>query len=282
MSDTTISLSGVPVTSPDASDMRLAMLIWGDAGCGKTTLASTAPGNKLFIMFDPDGALSLSDRADVQVLDLSDRNYRTVIGEFRKEDPFTLARFLNDNPQLNTVVVDSVTTLAYMALQEAVSAEPNRKSTMEQPGMNGYTWRNASVLRVCNTLMLITKRLNRNIVFLTHEGSADRDSEGRILSITMALSEGTANQVGLRLNEVWWMKDNNGIREISIRPCQLRKPMKSRLFLGDKTTFTWHFNPETLVGEGIADWFHAWQEHGKKIPLPTHGKSLTTKGGAKK
>jgi hypothetical protein len=170
-----------------------------------------------------------------------------------------------------------------MALQEAVTAAPNKKSTMEAPGINGYAWRNATILRICTTMMQITKRLNRNILFLTHENAPERDLEGRVTSITMALSEGTANQVGLRLNEVWWMKDNNGSREISIRPCQLRKPMKSRLFIGDKTTFTWHYNPETLIGEGIADWFHAWQHNGgKKIPLPTVAIHARSKGGVKK
>jgi hypothetical protein len=285
MSDAPTLLAGVPVTTPDASDMRLAMLIWSDAGVGKTTLAATAPGNKLFVMFDPDGALSLSDRADVRVLDLSDRNHVMVMGEFRKDDPFQLTRYLTANPDIETVVIDSVTTLAYAALREAVGHAQNKNSTMESPGINGYAWRNATVLRACTSVMTVTKRLGRNVIFLTHEAAPDRDTEGRIVSITMALSEGTANQVGLRLNEVWWMQDTNGVREISVRPCKQRKPMKSRLFLteGNKTTFTWHYNPETLIGEGIADWFHMWQANaGKKIPLPAAPVVTKSKGGMKK
>jgi len=275
------TLGGVPITVPSAQDMRLAMLLWGDAGCGKTTLAATAPGRKLFIMFDPDGALSLSVRDDISVLDLSDRNYLTVMGEFRKDDPFTLGRFLAAQPDIDTVVVDSMTTLAYMALLEAVSR--GKSSTIEQPGMNGYTWRNAVVLRAATSIMQITKRLDRNVIFITHEGSADRDTEGRVISVTMALSEGVANQVGLRLNEVWWMRDTDGKRFIAVRPCRQHKPMKSRLFDAPQMEFEWHYSPDTQVGEGIADWFEAWQANkGKRIPLPVQAKSTLSKGGHKK
>jgi hypothetical protein len=282
MSDTQpiVSLGGIPITSPDATDMRLAMLIWGDLGCGKTTLASTAPGNKLYIMFDPDGSLSLANRADVSVMDLGGANYRTVMAMFRSDDPYTLTRFLTSRPDIQTVVVDSVTTLAYMALQEAVSAPQNKNSTMESPGINGFSWRNATVLRVCTVLTTITKQLKRNIIFLAHEQAPDRDAQGHVLSITMMLSENTAKQVGLRLNEVWWMNDSNGVREISVRPCQMRKPMKTRLFVSDKTTFTWHFDPATMTGEGIADWFAAWQSNnGNKIALPSVKTTTQTKGG---
>ncbi len=261
------TLGGVPITVPSAQDMRLAMLIWGDAGCGKTTLAATAPGTKLFLMFDPDGALSLAGRDDVQVLDLSDRNYVTVMAEFRKDDPFTLGRHLSANPVVDTVVVDSMTTLAYMALLEAVSR--NKSSSIEQPGMHGYTWRNATVLRAATSIMQITKRLDRNVVFITHEASAERDAEGRPTSVTMALSEGVANQVGLRLNEVWWMRDHESKRSIAVRPCRMRRPMKSRLFDAKVPEFDWHYDPDTHVGEGIADWFEAWQRNGgKRLPLP--------------
>jgi hypothetical protein len=133
-------------------------------------------------------------------------------------------------------------------------------------------------------MMQITKRLDRNVIFITHEGSPERDSEGRIVSITMALSEGTANQVGLRLNEVWWMRDLDGKRSIAIRPCRQRRPMKSRLFDGATPEFEWHYNPDTLVGEGITDWFEAWQANkGKRIPLPAQAKTTTSSvGGMKK
>jgi hypothetical protein len=257
------------------------LLLWGDSGCGKTKLASTAPGVTLFMVFDPDGALTLSGDPNVLVMDLSDRNAITTMGEFRKDDPFGLTKFLNDNPEISTIVLDSMTSLAYMALLEAVSK--NRNSTIEQPGIHGYTWRNATLTRIANTMMTITKRAKRNMIFISHEGTPSRDDDGRILSISLMLSEGSANQVGSRINEVWWMRDHNNVRSIAVRPCHQRKPMKTRLFVADKATeFVWHYDPETQVGEGIADWWAAWQANGgKRIPLPTRV-STTSRGGMKK
>jgi hypothetical protein len=247
--------------------MRLAMLLWGDSGSGKTTLAATAPGTKLFLMFDPDGGMSLTGRSDILVLDLSAETPLRVLSQFRNADPFGLRAYLTVNPQVETVVVDSMTTFAYIALQEAVSKNP--RSSLETPGMHGYQWRNASVLRATMAMMQITKALGRNLILTTHEGTADRNDDGVVVSVTMALSEGTANQVGLRFNEVLHLTDNGKDRVIAVRPCRLRKPMKSRIFDSKQAEFVWSYDPSTGEGEGIATWFDAWKKNGgKKIPMP--------------
>jgi len=261
------TLGGVPLRAPSAQDARLAMLLWGDAGCGKTTLAATAPGHKLLILMDPDGDLSIATRSDVTTLDLSSAPPMQVIDKFRAPDPYGIEAFLRSHPQVETVIWDSVTAYAYIALQEAVMK--NKSSSMEQPGMHGYTWRNASVLRAAVALMTITGRLNRNIIFVTHEQAPDRDDKGNIVSVTMALSEGTANQVGLRLNEVWWMNDNGRTHTIAVRPCRLHKPMKTRMWNAIQPEFTWRYDPVTLRGDGVAEWFAAWRAGGgAKLALP--------------
>lgn len=263
-----IMVGGVPLRAPSALAALLFMLLWGDSGSGKTTLAMTAPGMKLHVLLDPGGDLSMTERDDIAVLDLTTQSPSRLISQSALADPFGIGKLLSARPDIKTVVVDSMTTLAYVALQNAVAL--NTKSTMERPGMHGYTYRNASILRATVGLMKVCVENSRNLILITHEGSADRDDEGRILSVTMALSEGTANQVGLRFNEVWWMQDTGTERRVAVRPCRMRKPMKTRMFNADKMEFTWHYNPDTQVGEGIADWYHAWQENGgKRIPLPS-------------
>jgi hypothetical protein len=260
--------------------MQLFILLWGDSGSGKTTLAASAPGKKLFLLLDPGGDLSLSDRGDVGILNLCTQSPATMMSQFITADPYGIGRMLAVRPDYETVVVDSMTSLAYMALQNSVMIN---KSTMERPGMHGYTYRNASVLRATIALMKICAEHKRHLILITHEGNADRNDEGAVLSVTMALSEGTANQVGLRFNEVWHMSDTGTERRIAVRPCRLRKPMKTRIFYADKPEFVWHYNPDTMVGEGIADWYHAWQEgKGKKLPLPTRASATTSRGGTKK
>src|SRR5580765_2088838 len=275
-----LMVGGIPLVSPSAKDTNLFMLLWGDSGSGKTTLAATAPGTKLFLMLDPGGELSLTDRDDVAVLNLTSETPTKLISQFGSADPYQIGKLLASRPDIETVVVDSMTTLAYVALQNSVTVN---RSTMERPGMHGYTYRNASVLRSTVALMRLCSEHKRNLILITHEGNADRNDEGSVLSVTMALSEGTANQVGLRFNEVWWVSDTGTERRIAVRPCRLRKPMKTRLFRSDKPEFVWHYDPDTLVGEGIADWIHQWQERGgKKLPLPVRAVSTPSKGGAKK
>jgi len=45
--------------------------------------------------------------------------------------------------------------------------------------------------------------------------------------------------------------------------------MKSRIFLSAEAEFKWSYDADTQKGEGIAEWYRAWQSNGgKKIPLP--------------
>ena len=283
MNDAPIMVGGVPLTSPTAENMQLFILLWGDSGSGKTTLAATAPGTKLFVMFDPGGDLSLADRSDIAVLSLGTQPPATLLSKFGTADPYDIGKLLASRPDIETVVVDSMTSFAYMALQNAIQRAGGTRISIEQPGIQGYTYRNASVLKATHTIMRLCMEHKRHLILTTHEGSADRNDEGAIISVTMALSEGTANAVGLRFNEVWHLSDTGTERRIAVRPCRLRKPMKTRLFNADKPEFVWHYNPDTQIGEGITDWYHAWQEgKGKKLPLPSRASATTSRGSAKK
>lgn len=267
MNDTPLMAGGIAITAPSVENMQLMLLLWGDSGVGKTTLAATAPGRKLLVLLDPGGDLSLGDRDDIAVLNLSGENAPRLVSQFRTADPYGIGAVLKARPDLETVIIDSMTSLAYAALQNAVSI--NRSSTIEQPGIHGYTYRNATVLAITVSIMRICQQYKRHLILITHEGSADRNEAGVVTSVTMALSDGVANQVGLRFNEIWWMADAGTERRIAVRPCRSHKPAKTRMFLSDKLEFRWNYDPNTQTGEGIADWFHAWQKNGgKKIQLP--------------
>ncbi len=273
---------GVEIKAPSAERHQLSMLLWGDSGSGKTTLAATAPGQKLFVLFDPGGDISLVDRSDVAVLDLTGQSPTLIMAAFKTADPYGIDRLLKSRPDIETVVVDSMTTLAYAALQEAVLRAGGERISMEQPGINGYAYRNSLILRAANTLQRICTVNKRHLILVTHEGGGDRDKEGHVISITMALSNNIANQIGLRLNEIWHLSDADKERKIAIRPCRLRKPMKTRLFAANQLEFTWHYDADTQIGEGIADWYHAWQiGGGKKLQVPTRAVATPSRGGKK-
>jgi hypothetical protein len=250
------------------------LLVWGDSGCGKTTLAATAPGEKAFIQFDPQGVASIAHRTDCHVLDLSGYSANSCMLEFNTIDPFGMKKWIKERPNVGTVVVDSVTALAFLALQYAVT-KAGGNSNVDVPGMHGYGVRNNVMRRVVVSIMQMCAELDKHLIVVTHEGAPDKDTQGNITSITMALSTNLANDVSLRFNEVWWMKDSGEARTLYVRPWGHYKPMKSRMFMSTDTTrsFVWKYDADALTGDGIAQWFEAWQSNGgRKIPLPNGGK----------
>ena len=81
-------------------------MIWGAAGCGKTLLASTAPGKKLWLLFDPNGADTLNispERDNCTVVDLS-KQACNIIAQGCVENPFGIEQYLKDNT-FDTVVM---------------------------------------------------------------------------------------------------------------------------------------------------------------------------------
>src|SRR5438445_10901318 len=59
-SNVQIEVGGYKVEDAQDAPKRLAMLLWGVAGTFKTTLAATAPGKKLWLLFDDGGLDSVS------------------------------------------------------------------------------------------------------------------------------------------------------------------------------------------------------------------------------
>src|SRR6478609_9907931 len=61
-----------PVKSGADKNVRMVMLLWGQAGTGKTTFAATAPGNKLWLSFGDNEHVPVAHRSDVYPLSCSD------------------------------------------------------------------------------------------------------------------------------------------------------------------------------------------------------------------
>ena len=256
------------LTPLNADNLRIAMLLWGPSGGGKTTIASTAPGVKLWLNFDPDGLLSLVGREDVVPLDLSGDTH-SMTERFKEDNPFQLEQALRDNPQIETVVFDSLTMFSMLATDNAVAK--NRSSTTEAPGQHGYTHRNALTLRAFVAILRLTKRMNRHFIATTHEGTPVTDDDGHVLHIPPALSVSLMNQIALQVNEVWYLnQDDKGQRRICVRPARKCKPMKSRMWLTDGLPeFVWRYDANTQKGDGIKEWFVQWVANkGQRLSLP--------------
>jgi len=268
-----ITIAGLPVETPSESTDRFSGMLWGSPGSGKTTLACTAPGKKLLINFDPEGQRAVANRDDVVVVDFSGEP-DSVVMKFRTEDPIGLDKFLTENPDIETVIFDSLTTYGDKAMvhgvKVAASTPKGKGSTLEEPGYAGYGNKHTWVHLCVMNLLRVTKKHGRHMIFIAHENKPVTDDKGVVLYISLLLGSSLNEQLPVKISEIWNVSDTGRERRIAVRNCRWRKPMKSRMFItsGDPE-FVWDFDADKLEGEGIAEWFERWKENGgKKIGLP--------------
>lgn len=279
-----MKLGNYEVSKAEDTPKRLSMLIWGMAGCGKTTLAATAPGEKLWINFDPDGITSIAGlklqhedskldtalKNQIHVLDLSAHPSRVVDG-FKRDDHLGLGKvFADPECTIDTVVVDSLTRVSQLSIESAIASGQHGRATIEKPGQSVYGARNALTYRVISDILTVTGKYNKNVIFITHEGPAQTNEEGVMLYITMALGGQLPQLSANQISEVWIMADTGKKRRIAIRPVRGYKPVKSRMFdTTGEPEFDWDYdinNPNPKME--IATWWKEFQDGGKKIPVP--------------
>lgn len=261
-----VKIGGVTITKGPTSIKRFTQLLWGPSGSGKTTLACTAPGKKLLINFDPGGPESVSHMDDVSVLDLAAEGQKLVPSFKNANNPLGLKSIIDE---YDTFIFDSLTNVAHIALQEAVAQAP--KSTVEFPGIPGYTLRNTYMVQFVKNLLALTGRHNKHCIMIAHEAAPTTNDDGMILHITMSLSGDMPNRASIDFSEVWNLTENKkGQQTIMVRPARLKQPCKTRMF-GDRGTqeFVWKFDSDTQEGMKIADWWEEYTSTGKKISLPT-------------
>jgi len=254
----------------------MAILLWASSGDGKTTLASTAPGKKLWVSFDPDATACLGPRDDIVEVKLYDQPAR-IVEKFKLEDgPFfrDLDKMLEADQDIETVVVDSITTFRDKAMIHGVvvakGTAKGRASTIEDPGYAGYGNLNTWTRQLVANMLIVTAKHNRHLVLIAHEDKPTTDSQGQFLYISIMLGSSLNVQVPVNITECWHMLDTGKKRLIQIRPCRSFKPMKTRMF---RTTgepeFVWNYNDETKEGEGITTWYNRWKDAKfGKIDLP--------------
>lgn len=261
-------LAALPKLEPKRladAEQFLTQIIWGPAGCGKTTLAATAPGHKLWLLFDPDGCESIRARDDIYVLDFTGQP-DSIVEKFKEGDAFGIKAFLAEHLEVETIVFDSTTTFGEMALRHGCK---HANVPAEEPGRKGYGRKNTWVNMTVWNVVRIAKEMKRHVIFLVHEDIPDRDEQGNVTGITMMLGSSLAQQVPIKFSEVWHLSDNGKERKIMIRAGRLRSPMKSRMFVTSAAgEFVWKFNADTLTGDGISTWFDLWKKNGKKIEVP--------------
>lgn len=270
-------------TGPELT-ARMAVLIWGLAGCGKTTWAATAPGTKLWLSFGDQEHVAIKDREDIIVAELAEVGYDDLFKHAQSDNPFGLDRILSEQRDIETVVCDSATAIAFRALQKAVGEKIGSSKrdgfipTMMHPGHGAYGGRNAIVLETLTGLLRITAKHDVHLIITAHEDDPVKDGQGVVQYITTMLGGKLVTNMTWRLSEIWHMSQSpTGERErkIAVRPYGHRRPMKTRMF-SDKGPVNFRLTydadkPDDAPGQmTIKKIYYDWADSGgRKLLVPS-------------
>lgn len=252
-----------------ARPLRVSMFLWGPAGCGKTHFAGTAPGKRLLINFDPDGYATLPKDADTLVKDYSAEPDRCV-DEIKSTNPFDIEGELKRHPEIQTVIIDSVTAFVSRAVAYSAGHKYAPGSVFENPGPSGYGFRNRFTLGLCKSVLLATAKHDKHVIFIGHEDVPTLGAEGVVQEITVLLGGSLKQEVPSQISEVWHMQERNLTRYVQVRQSGLYKPMKTRMF-NAQTNFEFvasdKANPSKVL---LSDLFQRWKDNNyNKLELPS-------------
>jgi len=269
----------------DAS-VRLSMLLWGQAGAGKTTWAASASGDKLWLSFGEGEHVSVSARSDVFVMDLSSIPADEVFKHGLGKNSFGLDQQLYERRNIKTVVVDNLTAIQYLGLEKAVAdgigASRIFTPSMQSPGRSAYGGRNANLIALMKSLLYITGKHKVNIIFIAHENDPVTKIDNRgvesVEHIGMSLGGQLVNNVSAQLSEIWnFRQEPMGKRQriCTVRVSGARKPMKTRMFdQRGESSFVVNYDPtkplNSLGQVTISGFWEQWHKSGmQRIPVPS-------------
>lgn len=259
-----LRIAGVEVKKVEDNPKRLNLLLWGQAGVGKTLFASTAPGKKLWLSFDPNGLDTLNfspEKDNIQTVDLSKSNY-AIVRQGCNENCFGIEAYLKDN-LFDTVVFDSATT--YLDLCLRLGIEGIKNATIELPSMAGYAKKNSYFKQTMINLIKLTNKYNKHLVIIGHEDNGKMDDLGNIIEQGPMIGGSNGTSIAIMLSEIWYLGMFNGKRKVMFAPYSVKKLMKTRMIDLDKCKqIEWNYTLEN-GGHGLNTWYNQWVNSSSKI-----------------
>ena len=276
-----ITIGGIPLGhSPDAGPSRFTGLIWGDVGSGKTPFALTAPPKVLYMLFDQDGDKSIKhvrhlydpiDYTRVQASNLVDQFFNPGTTTLKDLDKVLATR------EYKSLVFDSVTAFLDLALVRGIELAAPKvtkgvKPDLIAPGLQGYGARSSIMKAAAMNLHAICAKHNVNLIFVAHARES-RDNDGNLTDVMPWLPGESGVQVPKNISEIWCLRQYEGQRRVYIRPWNVYRLMRTRMFLNedkDSAFFPWRFDANKWEGPGqIKSWLEEYDAGGQnKIAMP--------------
>lgn len=270
-----------PIVKGPGLSTRLALLLWGPAGAGKTTWAATAPGKKLWVSYGDNEHVSVAHREDVLVMDLTAAKATDVFQDGIGDSPYGIDKTLSDDEDIQTVVVDSLTMVQQLALEKAVGDKVGMSQrftpTWQTPGLSAYGGRNVNLIMLMKSFLRVTSKHGVNIIFTAHENDPNTRPDGTIDEIRASIGGRLVNAVTSSMSEIWNLRQDPGgkrYRIVTVRPQGWRKPLKTRMFLQNgESSFNLEYDPSLKDDHPkqmtIADFCNQWWDSdSKRISVP--------------
>lgn len=276
-----------PAKSGPDENVRMVMLLWGQAGIGKTTWAATAPGNKLWLSFGDNEHVPVAHRKDVYRVELFGLSPDDIFKHGIGANPFGIKALITEL-KIKTIVCDSLTAVQDLALIKAVDDKIGASSkfipTMAQPGRSAFGGRNMHLLELLRSIASCAAIMGCHMIFTSHENDPQTKTEGGVETvdlISMSLGGQLVNKVSHRISEIWNFRQEQGgarNRIITTRISAKRRPMKTRMFdQHGSASFILSYDPDkpdNAPGQMTIAGFHEqWIRAGlKRIPVPDNRK----------
>lgn len=196
------------------------VLVYGEAGSGKTVFAAGFPGPTLY--FDFDNKVSSAARfysadnerlSQIEVINLAPQIAKNPIDSFLAEIDKLSKMQRSGEYAYKTVVIDSITTFSAAVLNSIVSTNPGIKRTMNkqgpQPGLQDY----GILRREFQKLIPGLLSLDINVVMLGHIATDKDETTGEI--VRGVLMDGSfSQQLPIYFDEVYraYVEEKDGKR----------------------------------------------------------------------
>lgn len=191
------------IVKPEIFTKKMNLLIYGDPGAGKTHLAGTAmdhPGMSDVHVFNIDGGLlTLAERGDIRASDVTSL-------EQLEQEMFKIAQGHDDYKGVKTIVIDNITELQTLNLEEIVRQElrgsrKNKGATIDDFYQEDYGKSTKQVARILRGF----RDLPVNKIYVAHRKDKIRKNGSTVEAILPSLTEKLGTAIAGYMDFVWYL-----------------------------------------------------------------------------